>query len=105
MLRAVGGLVGCGLAFVSTPAILLLLGGSVPRAADAGVDLRVLFFAVLVSFAAGLIFGIVPAIAASRTDLVSTLKEGGRAEIFGRDWLRSSLIVGQVALGLVLTAG
>ncbi|HEY4903146.1 MAG TPA: ABC transporter permease [Candidatus Sulfotelmatobacter sp.] len=105
MLSAVGGLVGCGLAFVSTPAILSLIGDSVPRAADAGVDLRVLFFAVLVSFAAGLIFGIVPAIAASRTDLVSTLKEGGRAEIFGRDWLRSSLIVGQVALGLVLTAG
>jgi len=33
------------------------------------------------------------------------LKEGGRSEIFGRDWLRSSLIVGQVALGLMLTAG
>ncbi len=105
VLGAVGGLAGCALAFVCTPAILTLVGDSVPRAADAGADLRVLSFAVLVSLAAGLIFGIVPAIAASKTDLVSTLKEGGRSEIIGRDWLRASLIVGEVALGVVLTAG
>jgi putative ABC transport system permease protein len=104
VLGALGGLAGCGLAFVCTPAILSLIGDSVPRAADAGVDLRVLSFAILISFSAGLIFGIIPAITASRTDLVSTLKEGGRSDITGRDWLRSSLIVGQVALGLVLTA-
>jgi predicted permease len=105
VLSAVGGLAGCGLALVCTPALLSLIGDSVPRAADAGVDSRVLSFAVFVSFVAGLVFGIVPAIAASKTDLISTLKEGGRSEIIGRDWLRASLIVGQVALGLVLTAG
>ncbi len=104
VLSTLGGLAGCGLAFVCTPAILSLIGDSVPRAAEAGVDLRVLAFALLASFAAGLIFGVVPAVMASRTDLVSTLKEGGRSDITGRDWLRSSLIVGQVALGLVLTA-
>jgi putative ABC transport system permease protein len=104
VLSAVGGIAGCGLALVCTPAILTLIGDSVPRATDAGVDPRVLSFAVIVSFAAGLIFGIVPAIAASKTDLISTLKEGGRSEIIGRDWLRASLIVGQVAVGLVLTA-
>jgi predicted permease len=103
-LSAVGGLAGCGLAFLGTPAILSLIGDSVPRATDAGVDLRVLSFAIFVSFTAGLIFGIIPAITASKTDLVSTLKEGGRSDIRGRDWLRSSLIVGQVALGLVITA-
>jgi len=89
-LSALGGLAGCGLAFVCTPAILSLIGDSVPRAADAGVDLRVLLFAILASFAAGLIFGIVPATTASRTNLVSTLKEGGRSDVRGRDWLRSS---------------
>jgi putative ABC transport system permease protein len=104
-LSTVGGLAGCGLAFAATPAMLALIGDSVPRATNAGVDLRVLGFAILLSFAAGLIFGIVPAITASRTDLVTTLKEGGRTESSHRDWLRSSLIVGQVALGLVLTAG
>jgi putative ABC transport system permease protein len=105
LLSVVGGLAGCALAFIATPAMLSLIGDSVPRAADAGVDFRVLLFAVCLSFAAGLIFGIVPAIIASRTNLISTLKEGGRSEITGRDWLRSSLIVGQVALGLVLTVG
>jgi predicted permease len=100
-----GGAVGCGLAFVCTPAILSLIGDSVPRAADAGVDLRVLSFAMLLSLAAGIIFGAIPAISGSRTDLVSTLKEGGRSEVLGRDWLRSALIIGQVALGLLLTAG
>jgi len=105
VLSVSGGIVGCGLAFICTPAILLLIGDSIPRAADAGVDLRVLFFALVLSFAAGVIFGVVPAFSGSRTDLVLTLKEGGRSEIFGRDWLRSSLIVGQVALGLLLTAG
>jgi predicted permease len=105
VLSACGGIAGCVLAFLCTPAVLALIGDSVPRAADAGVDLRVLLFAIGLSVAAGIIFGVVPALAGSRTDLVSTLKEGGRSQIFGRDWLRSSLIVGQVALGLVLTAG
>ncbi len=82
-----------------------LIGDSIPRAVDAGVDLRVLIFSVLVSLGAGLIFGIIPAMVSSRTNLLSTLKEGGRSEIAGRDWVRSSLIVAQVALGLVLTAG
>jgi putative ABC transport system permease protein len=104
-LSVCGGIAGCVLAFLCTPALLSLIGDSVPRVADAGVDLRVLAFAIALSFVTGLIFGVVPAIAGSRTDIVSTLKEGGRSEIFGRDWLRSSLIVGQVALGLVLTAG
>ena len=104
-LSTVGGLAGCALAFVATPAMLALIGDSVPRAANAGVDLRVLGFAVLLSFVAGLVFGIVPAITASKTDLVTTFKEGGRTETSHRDWFRSSLIVAQVALGLVLTAG
>ena len=101
----IGGFAGCGLAFLVTPAVLRLIGNSVPRAADAGVDLRVLGFSVVLSLVAGLIFGIIPAIASSRANLVSTLKEGGRSEIAGRDWLRSSLVVAQVALGLVLAAG
>jgi predicted lysophospholipase L1 biosynthesis ABC-type transport system permease subunit len=103
-LSVIGGLAGCGLAFLVTPAVLRLIGNSVPRAVEAGVDLRVLAFSVSLSLAAGLIFGIIPAIVSSQTNLVSTLKEGGRSEIAGRDWLRSSLIVAQVALGLVLTA-
>ena len=62
-------------------------------------------FAFLVSLISGVIFGIAPAVIASRVDLVATLKEGGRSDIAGHDWLRSAVIVGQVALGVVLTAG
>jgi len=104
-LSVLGGAAGCALAFVCTPAILALIGDSIPRAADAGVDLRVLGFAVSLSFLAGMIFGMVPAFVASKTDLVSTLKDGGRNNIAGRDWLRASLIVGQISLGIVLSAG
>ena len=99
-----GGIAGCVLAFVCTPAVLRF-SDNVPRAADAGVDLPVLGFALAVSLLSGIIFGIAPALTASRTDLVSTLKEGGRADVSSRDWLRSTVIVGQVALGIVLTAG
>ena len=105
LLSSVGGLAGCGLAYLCTPVLLSLIGDSVPRAADAGVDLRVLLFAMGVAFAAGILFGIVPALTASGTNLLAALKEGSRTEAAGHDRFRSSLIVGQVALGLVLTAG
>lgn len=103
VLSVFGGLAGCALAFLCTPAMLALIGDSVPRATDAGVDLSVLAFSFGLSLAAGILFGVVPAFAGSRTDIVTSLKEGGKAEIFGRDWMRSLLIVGQVAMGCVLT--
>jgi predicted permease len=100
-----GGLLGCGMAFVLTPVVLRLIGDSVPRAADAGVNLPVLGFALLVSLLSGVIFGIIPAVTASKTDLVATLKEGGRSDTGGHNWVRSALVIGQVTLGIVLTAG
>ena len=104
-LSAAGGVAGCLLAFLCTPAVLRLLGDSVPRAADAGVNVEVLGFGLVAALLSGLVFGIVPAITASKTDLVTTLKTGGQSDASGRDWLRSVVIVGQVALGIVLTAG
>ena len=105
VLSICGGIFGCILAFVCTPALLSLISDSIPRAANAGVDLRVLVFAFSLSVAAAILFGVVPALTGSRADLVSTLKEGGRSEVFGKDWLRSALVIGQVALGLLITAG
>ena len=93
------------LGFRCTPAILSLIGDSLPRAADAGVDLRVLAFVTSVSFAAAVIFGTIPAVTASKTNLVSTLQAGERTVISDGAWLRSSLVIGQVALGLILAAG
>jgi predicted permease len=102
VLSAAGGLAGCCLALACTPVMLGLIGDSVPRAADAGVDLRILAFAFGISGAAGLLFGLIPAITASKAALVSSLKEGALTASADRDWLRSGLIIGQVALGLVL---
>ena len=105
VLSMMGGLAGCAVAFVSVPGVLALIGSSVPRAANAGVDLTVLAFALAASLLSGLIFGVVPATAASRTNLVTTLQQGGQARIYGNDRLRMAVIVAQVALGVVLTAG
>src|SRR5579863_1421524 len=105
IVSVLGGLAGCTLAFGSTPTVLRLINDSVPRAADAGVNLPVLGFALAVSLASGLIFGLVPAITSARGDLLSPLKEGGRSETDVRNRLGSLVIMGQVALGIVLTAG
>jgi predicted permease len=105
VLGLVGGTAGCGLAFVAVPVLLRLIGDNVPRAADAGVNLPVLAFAITISLLSGLIFGVFPAWSASRRDPVSTLKEGGYTQAAGHSWLRSTVIVGQVSLGIVLTSG
>jgi predicted permease len=104
-LSLAGGAVGCVLAFLCTPAVLRLIGDSVPRAADAGVNLTVLGFGLAAAVVCGVVFGMVPAVTASKTDLVTTLKTGGASDMSGHDRLRSAVIVGQVALGIVLTAG
>src|SRR5262249_54145546 len=67
-------------------------------------DTRVLVYTFLLSLLAGVAFGLLPALRATRTDLVSTLKDEGAA--FGgrlmRSWLRNGLVVAQVALSMVL---
>ena len=105
LLGFLGGAAGCALAFAATPVVLQLIGTSVPRAANAGVNLPVLAFALVVSLAAGVVFGMVPAVTSARGDLLSPLREGGRGNTGGHHRLGSLVIVGQVALGIVLTAG
>ncbi|MGB6868749.1 MAG: ABC transporter permease [Acidobacteriaceae bacterium] len=105
VLGLLGGAAGCGLAFAATPSVLQLIGTSVPRAADAGVNLPVLLFALLASLAAGVVFGLVPAVTSARGNLLSPLREGGRSHTSKHHKLGSLVIVTQVALGIVLTAG
>jgi putative ABC transport system permease protein len=105
LLGLLGGAAGCALAFAATPAVLQLIGTSVPRAANAGVNLPVLAFALAASLVAGIVFGMVPAVTSARGDLLSPLREGGRSHTGGHHRLGSLVIIGQVALGIVLTAG
>ena len=63
--------------------VLRLIGDSVPRTANDGVNLPVLGFALLISLLCGVVFGIIPAVTASKTDLIATLKDGGRSDTGG----------------------
>jgi putative ABC transport system permease protein len=71
------------------------------------MDATVFGFLVAVCFATGLIFGIVPALQVSKTNLNEILKEGGRGNAGGRRarWLASSMVVAELALTIVLLAG
>ena len=75
----------------------------IPLHFDLGVDLTVLLFSVAVSLGAGLLFGLAPAIQATRLDVVSTLRdESAGAGGAGRSRLRNVLVIGQVATSVVL---
>ncbi|MEP6689556.1 MAG: ABC transporter permease [Gemmatimonadaceae bacterium] len=110
VLAIAGSALGLGLAVLGTQAIVALIPKDFPSAAiaDVAVDGRVLIFTLAVALVTGILFGIVPAIAASRGALHDTLKEGGRggtamSKASGR--VRSALVVAEVALAIVLLAG
>jgi putative ABC transport system permease protein len=106
LLAVAGGAAGLLLAMWAVDALVSLSGTSIPRAKDIGVDGRVLGFSFIISLMTGMIFGLVPAFQASRTNLNETMKEGGRRSRGGSsDRVRSFLVVSQVALSLVLLVG
>ncbi|PYQ22056.1 MAG: hypothetical protein DMF79_06800 [Acidobacteria bacterium] len=103
-------LVGCAfgllLAFWGTRLFVLIVPEDFPELLrDIHVDARVLGFALLVSVGSSLLFGLVPALRASRIDLVEVMKEGGRGGSGARRRGRSALLVAEVALSMVLLVG
>jgi predicted permease len=77
----------------------------VPLSFELPIDHRVLIFTCAVSVATGVLFGLLPALQATRTDLVSALKDEMALGGYRRSWLKSGLIVLQVALSFVLLIG
>ncbi len=85
--------------------LLVALGKEdIPRAVQVGIDWRVLGFTLGVSILTGVVFGLAPAFHSSKTDLVESLKDGGRGTSEGarRTRLRSILAVGELAVAVVL---
>ncbi|MEY2575662.1 MAG: hypothetical protein QOF80_1149 [Verrucomicrobiota bacterium] len=106
LLSAIGGLAGLLLSIWLTDLLMSMLPEGAPRLEQIGIDYRVLTFALGVSALTGILFGIVPALQASKLDVTSALKEGGRSgEGHRRTSARSLLLIGEVALSLMLLVG
>jgi putative ABC transport system permease protein len=104
VLSAVGGAAGIALAYGLTQVLISLDPLKIPRVQDIALDGRVLAFTAAVSLMTGVLFGIVPALQSSRTDLQSVLKEGGKGSHIATGWLRRALVVGEIAASVVLVA-
>jgi putative ABC transport system permease protein len=107
VLALVGGALGLGIAYLAIPAIQSLAGNGIPRVRDIAPDIRVYLFAGGTALLTGLIFGLAPAWQASRSSRTAgALKDAARGSSrpVGR-WLRSGLLVTEVALSLVLLIG
>ncbi|HXV62293.1 MAG TPA: ABC transporter permease [Vicinamibacteria bacterium] len=107
VLACLGGALGLALAYGGTVVLRAWSPGSVPRVAEVGVDGTVLLFTLAVSVATGVLFGLVPALRASRLDIADAFKEGSHGSTVGarRQWLRRALVVSELGLAVVLLIG
>jgi putative ABC transport system permease protein len=105
VLTVLGGVLGVLLAVWGKNLLLAAIPGEMPFWMKFDLDPRVLGFTLALSLLTGLIFGIAPALQASKNDLNDALKEGGRNAGGAHYRLRSSLVVAEVALSLMLLIG
>jgi putative ABC transport system permease protein len=103
-LSVAGGLLGLGLAFAALRIGISFLPETLPRISAIGLDWPVVGFALLLAVITGLLCGLLPALAASRTSVNDALKEGGRTGTSGSGHarLRSVLVIAELAVALVL---
>ncbi|HKI95366.1 MAG TPA: ABC transporter permease [Gemmatimonadales bacterium] len=109
LLGLIGGVLGVLIAYIGTPLLVAGAHGEIPSmlAGRVGLDGTVLAFTCAVSLGAGLLFGLMPALRATKVALAGELREGGRGGMAGRarGRLRAGLVVAEVALSLVLLIG
>jgi predicted permease len=107
LISMIGGALGLALAFGGVHVLVRLLPSDFPRAHDIHVSWPVLAFTLLVSFITGILFGLAPALQASRTDPKEGLQKAGRTSTAGRRQgrLRSALVIAEVSLASVLLIG
>jgi len=105
LLSALGGGFGLILARLGTTAALAAVPEAVPRVEEIGIHLPVLLFTIFVSVLTGIMFGLLPAIRMSRTDISGSLKDSGRTISGPRTRMQSALVMGEMAMALVLLVG
>jgi predicted permease len=105
LLSVAGGVLGLLVAVLGSKVLVQL--GSLPNSSDIGIDRWAMGFTLLVSFAAGLIIGIAPALQFTKTSISNTLKQGSGRSGSGslKQHTRKALVVCEVALSLVLLIG
>ncbi len=103
VLAAIGAALGVALTVVAVPILRDVGQTAIPRLDELNIDWRVVAFGIVASVVTGILFGIAPAVQASRADLNDVLRSGGRVAAAGR--LRSILIVTSVAMAIVLLVG
>jgi putative ABC transport system permease protein len=106
ILALAGGALGLLIAYSALPLLVRLVPVSLPIAEIPSINARVLSFALLLTCATGIGFGVVPAIRVGRRHGVTELHEGGRSGIGGRrERIRSVLVIAQVSVSIVLLVG
>jgi putative ABC transport system permease protein len=107
LLSLAGGIIGLALASWGLKIMMALAGNFWPRIMDVSLDVRILAFTTGITFLTGLIFGLAPALQASKPNLNEMLKDAGRGSTEGgrRQVVRNSLVVIEVAISLVLLVG
>jgi putative ABC transport system permease protein len=111
LLSLAGGALGLAIGYIGVKALLAANPVSLPRIGEHGasvtLDWRVLGFTLLVAVVTGILFGLIPALNASRTDLSATLKESGMRSggSMRQNKARSILVVTEMALALILLVG
>ncbi|MCI0392626.1 MAG: ABC transporter permease [Acidobacteria bacterium] len=104
MLALAGGVLGVALAVWGVDALLTLSPADLPRLEEVGINLWVLTVTLALTALTGILFGLFPALRASKTNMTQSLKDGSRSVAGGgsSQRLRSALVVAEIALSLVL---
>ena len=107
VLGVIGGVLGLVLALWGSAALVRLQPGDLPRLGEVRVDGAVILFTLGIALLSGLLFGLLPALQSARITPYSTLREGGRGQFGTRrsQQMRSTLVVAEIALAVLLLAG
>ncbi|HZU23523.1 MAG TPA: ABC transporter permease, partial [Terriglobales bacterium] len=97
-----GGLLGVVIALAGLKPFLALWPGGLPRMTEINIDWRVLLFALGISLACGLLFGLAPAVRIPADHVEQTLRSAGRAVMSGSRRLHSGFVISEIALAIVL---